>query len=214
MKKDITTIPISEVFEPKTGCPICRMRNMLEERMIEYTLGPSMMEPDVRIETNRSGFCSYHFTELFKQRNKLGLALIIESHLNHIEKNQLKTDTDACFICDNVSKSMDKMIDNLYVLYNKENQFRQLFTQQQYLCLPHYHLLIKKAKSKLTKKNYKTFLSDSQLLSINHLKELAGDVHHFCSMFDYRNNSEEADWGNSRDAVERAINYLTSRKVD
>ena len=30
MREDICTIPISEVFEPKEGCPICRMRDTLE----------------------------------------------------------------------------------------------------------------------------------------------------------------------------------------
>ena len=27
MRDSIYTIPISEVFEPKCGCPICRMRD-------------------------------------------------------------------------------------------------------------------------------------------------------------------------------------------
>ena len=27
-------------------------------------------------------------------------------------------------------------------------------------------------------------------------------------MFDYHNNGEDADWGNSKDSIERAIAYL------
>ena len=49
MREDITSIPISDVFEPRDGCPICRMRNLLEERVADYITGPAMMEPDVRI---------------------------------------------------------------------------------------------------------------------------------------------------------------------
>ena len=30
--------------------------------------------------------------------------------------------------------------------------------------------------------------------------------------FDYRNNGEDADWGNSRDSIERAVWFLTSRE--
>ena len=30
MREDICSIPISEIFEPKDGCPFCRMRDMLE----------------------------------------------------------------------------------------------------------------------------------------------------------------------------------------
>ena len=48
-KEDITHegrylhIPISEVFEPRDGCPICRMRDMLEDRMATYITGAAMM---------------------------------------------------------------------------------------------------------------------------------------------------------------------------
>ena len=43
MRESILTIPVSEIFEPKCGCPICRMRDMLEQRTIEYIMGAAMM---------------------------------------------------------------------------------------------------------------------------------------------------------------------------
>ena len=64
MRESILTIPISEIFEPKCGCPICRMREMLETRTVEYIMGAAMMEPDVRIETNRLGFCREHYEKM------------------------------------------------------------------------------------------------------------------------------------------------------
>ena len=39
MREDICSIPISELFEPKKGCPICRMEKMLEERLADYITG-------------------------------------------------------------------------------------------------------------------------------------------------------------------------------
>ena len=30
MREDICSIPIHDVFEPRDGCPICRMRDMLK----------------------------------------------------------------------------------------------------------------------------------------------------------------------------------------
>ena len=50
------------------------------------------------------------------------------------------------------------------------------------------------------------------MLAHNYLTELRGDVHHFCEMYDYRNNTADADWGNSKDSIERAIRYLTTRE--
>ena len=64
MRDDICTIPISEVFEENDGCPICRMRDTIEERITEYILGDAMMEPDVRISTNQVGFCEEHYDKM------------------------------------------------------------------------------------------------------------------------------------------------------
>ena len=86
MQDSIYTIPISEVFEPKCGCPICSMRNTLEERCIDYILGAAMMEPDVRIVTNQKGFCRIHYDMMFTRKNRLGMALTLESHLDELKK--------------------------------------------------------------------------------------------------------------------------------
>ncbi|MBE7064154.1 MAG: hypothetical protein E7390_10290, partial [Ruminococcaceae bacterium] len=61
MRDTIYTIPLTDVFEPKDGCPLCRLYDILEERCVEYIMGAAMMEPDVRVETNRLGFCRHHY---------------------------------------------------------------------------------------------------------------------------------------------------------
>ena len=33
MRNDICTIPVTEIFEINDGCPICRMKKIIEERM-------------------------------------------------------------------------------------------------------------------------------------------------------------------------------------
>lgn len=82
MKERIYTIPITEAFGQDSECPLCICERKFEEDALEYTLGPSLMEPDSRIETNRTGFCARHFTKLYNmQKNRLGLGLIIETHL-------------------------------------------------------------------------------------------------------------------------------------
>ncbi len=230
MRADITNIPISEVFEPKDGCPICRMRNMLEQRMAEYITGAAMMEPDVRIETNRLGFCYDHFRLILKQRNRLGVALILESHLEEMEqivfkgglpligrsgKSQAKSAaarTETCFICDKVDWAMERMIETVCRLWEKEHDFRDLFSEQEALCLPHFTLLVEAAQKHMNKHSIGDFSKAASALSKQYLGELRQDVSHFCKMFDYRSAEEGADWGNSRDAVERAIWYLTSRQ--
>ena len=41
------------------------------------------------------------------------------------------------------------------------------------------------------------------------LKSLQDDIDHYCRMYDYRNTGENADWGNSKDSIERTIAFLT-----
>ena len=64
MRESILTIPVTDIFEPKCGCPICRLRDTLEQRTVEYIMGAAMMEPDVRMETNKLGFCKTHFEQM------------------------------------------------------------------------------------------------------------------------------------------------------
>lgn len=82
MKERIYTIPITEAFNQDSECPLCLCEKKLESDALEYAIGPSMMEPDSRIETNRIGFCTRHFTRLYNlQKNRLALGLVIDTHM-------------------------------------------------------------------------------------------------------------------------------------
>lgn len=82
MRERIYAIPINEAFDQDTECALCVCERKLESDAIEYTLGPSVMEPDSRIETNRTGFCREHYTKLYNlQQNRLPLALVIDTHM-------------------------------------------------------------------------------------------------------------------------------------
>ncbi len=87
MKEKIYTIPVSDAFAEDCECPLCVLEKKLENECIEYALGPSLMEPDMRQETNEKGFCKDHFEAMFNsQANRLGLALMIDTFMQ--EKNK------------------------------------------------------------------------------------------------------------------------------
>ena len=70
MLEKIYTIPVNEAFDQcrgneAEGCPFCKLYRRLENDEIEIILGASMMEPDIRIQTNRLGFCGRHFDIMF-----------------------------------------------------------------------------------------------------------------------------------------------------
>ncbi len=82
MAETIYTVPVSEAFEADCECPVCELRRRFENETVDYFAGPSLMEPDTRIVTNDTGFCSRHFGMLFtSQANKLGLGLTLDTYM-------------------------------------------------------------------------------------------------------------------------------------
>lgn len=225
MREDICSIPVNDVFLPRDGCPFCRMRDMLEDRMATYITGAAMMEPDVRIETNRLGFCTEHFNQILARGSRLSVALILESLLQTVKDEvfpegkfqgkkvvaAVHSREEHCFVCENIEKNTNHLLDSMMKLWQSDEEFRQLYSQQQYICLPHYGMVIQVAM-KMPKKNFALFEQETTRLAKKYLEELSGDVTHFCRMFDYRNAG--GDWGNSKDAIERAIRYLVSREPE
>lgn len=220
MSQSIYTIPIQEVFEPMCGCPICAMRDMLEERCLEYIMGASMMEPDVRIRTNKLGFCKDHLSFMQKRNNKLSLALMLETHLDELENKHViskahsKKDplspAHTCFVCSEIEEAMSKLIQNLFKLYSCDKSFQQLFSKQEYFCYPHYDMLCNHAAIYLNKKQVEPFTDIITEITRSRLVEIAHDVHLFSTMFDYRNSKNPPE-ENVTNSIERAISFLTAR---
>lgn len=223
MQDSIYTIPVSEMFEPKCGCPLCAMRDMLEARCVDYIMGAAMMEPDVRMETNRLGFCKYHLDRMHESRNRLSLALMLETHLAELQqtvfkkqglfsKKKKESHLHTCYVCDKIEWAMERQVDTIFRMYTSEGEFRRLFSEQEAFCMEHYHLLAEAAPTKLNKKQLPEFMDVLNKVTLDYLTRLKEDVTHFTRMFDYRNSGADADWGTSKDSIERAMWFLTSRK--
>lgn len=231
MLEKIYTIPLNEAFEssrdyPERGCPFCALYNKLENDELEIILGASMMEPDIRIKTNKQGFCHTHYSMMFERKNRLGLALMLESHLNEVRAEMEKTGlsaklkapgTDAmekmnelensCYVCGRVDTTMGHMYENAVMLWNTEKEFENKIKAQPFFCLTHFKKFVEAGKSNLNKKEFAEFYSLISAVVYKYFDELRGDVSWFCKKFDYRYDKEP--WGNARDAVERAIYFMS-----
>ena len=229
MKEQIYTIPINEQFDKALAsdtpvCPVCGLFDMLEKNEIERVLGPAMMEPDVRIETNKAGFCRHHYEQMFGAKNRLGLALILESHIASVEKSVLTGKTlldgsgdgergkvnklsDSCYICSRIDDAIFKMVKNIIFLWETEEDFREKFKSQRCFCLPHYSVIAEHAKAELSKKDFGLFYDTISKTEKAYIKELGEDVSWFCKKFDYRYENEP--WYNAKDSVARAISFLS-----
>ena len=228
----IYTIPVNEAFDasmadPACGCPICALYRKLEENELDLILGGSMMEPDVRIRTNQLGFCGTHFDKLFIRKNRLGLGLILESHLNELKEDlatgflaglvtkpgstplkRIEKLEKSCYVCERIDFHFQHMAETVVYLFESEETFADQIKAQPYFCLPHYRLLLEKAHHRLQKKQLADFVAIVEGVQKHYLDELSEDVSWFCKKFDYR--YEDEPWKNSKDSVERAIAFLRS----
>ena len=84
MKEKIYTIPVNEAFDTDCECPLCHLRKRLEAEAVDYALGAAMMEPDYRIISNKKGYCNRHFSMMLPKKEKLSLALVLETHMQEL----------------------------------------------------------------------------------------------------------------------------------
>ena len=225
----IYTIPVNEAFDAcaedkEKGCPFCEMFRKVQDNELDLILGASMMEPDIRIKTNEQGFCGRHFDMMLERNNRLGLALILESHLAEVRKltepgglfgartnampEKLETLENTCYVCGRINYSLGKMIENTVYLWESEKEFRDKLDAQPYFCLPHLRALMAAGKLNMNKKRLPDFQQALLRVVNGYFDELSKDVSWFCKKFDYRYDSEP--WGNSKDAPERAITFISS----
>ena len=229
MFETIYTIPINEAFdasiEEQKGCPFCRLYDKFENDQVELILGGSMMEPDVRIKTNKQGFCRRHYGMMLEKRNKLGVALMLESHLKEL-RSEMKGAADlikgpghsacariaalenSCYLCSRIGYSFGKVMENAVYLWEKEPAFRKKAQAQPCYCLPHFEAYLRAAKGELGKRDFAQFYEQVASPTFAYFDELTDDISWFCKKFDYRYDAEP--WGNAKDSVERAVTFLTA----
>ena len=227
--EQIYTIPVNEAFEASAadkscGCAFCALYNKLENDELELILGASMMEPDVRIKTNKKGFCRTHYDMMFVRKNRLGMALTLESHLEELTRElrdgglgggmgnkpikRIGELEDSCYVCERIAFNFEHMVETAVLLWNTDEDFPAKLKAQPYFCLPHYRMFLQYAQKRLPKKRMQEFAKQVEAIEESYIEELSGDVSWFCKKFDYRYNEEP--WYNSKDSVERAIKFLRS----
>ena len=217
MREDICSIPITDIFEVQDGCPLCRLQAILDARVVDYMLGGAMMEPDIREETNKIGFCPKHLNQMMQQKHRLALALLLETHIAELtaEKNsrfaaKLQKVNDGCYMCDKINWGIENLQKTIYKLYETQEEFRQMFDTQPAFCLKHAQQLLDGASKKNMRKQLGRFTDSVCNITKNYLQDLKGDLRTFCNAFDYR-STDKAGLERTKDAIERAALVLAPK---
>jgi len=88
MKEKISTIPLIDAFKSDDECPFCYLERMAEQHAISFVLGSgaTYMEGEVRAQTDEAGFCRIHYHKMYDYGNRLGSAMILQTHLQKVSK--------------------------------------------------------------------------------------------------------------------------------
>lgn len=199
--------------------------------------GSSYMEADIRDMTDKEGFCRDHFKKMFQYGNALGNAWILKTHYKRtMEEMQkefagfkpaktsfkdkfrktaessnpigiwIREKEASCYICNQFKDTYARYLDTFFYLFKKDEEFRQKVKDSKGFCLHHFGDLCEAADQKLSDKEKETFYEMVLPLMMENFKRISEDVSWMVDKFDYRN--QNADWKNSRDAIQRGMQKL------
>ena len=236
MKEQLYTIPVNDAFAVDCECSVCSMYHSLEKDAIEFTMGPSYMEDDIRMETNKIGFCTHHVKQLYKHQNRLGLALILHTHMQRtnrdledllssdkpVKKGLFAKKTEnaspvteyienlnhSCYICNRIDRIFARYLATIYHCYEHDEEFRRKFAASKGFCTKHFGMLYEGAPSSLSGKRLPEFIKTLNEVYLTNMKRVTDDLEWFTDKFDYRN--EDKPWKNSKDALPRSMNKTNS----
>ncbi len=235
MKEQIYTIPVIDGFKEKGECPFCNMYQKLDDEAVEYMLGASYMTDEIRMETNKIGFCKEHLKKMYLKQNRLGVALMLHTHLQKInadlagmsenfipnkksifKKNPelnsissyLNNITDSCYICNRIENTFSRYIDTFFYMWKNKPEIKDFVRESSGFCIEHYSLLLSAGENKLNGKDYKEFCDMIIPIQNKNMKRLEDEIQWFINKFDYKYQNEP--WKTSKDALPRALTKISS----
>ena len=89
MKEKLYTIELHDALTSGDECPFCWLERKLEQEAMEFVLGSSYMESDIRDMTDRQGFCRRHTKAMYDYGNTLGNAWILKTRMVYLREGML-----------------------------------------------------------------------------------------------------------------------------
>lgn len=239
MKYKLETIPVWDAFDAEEECPFCLLQEQAQARYLEFFLGSSVMAPEMRVEVNQKGFCPEHYRELFfTKKNRHSLGLLSHTHLCEKDRElhkdlkglsgwkgsrglkktlssvsaKIDSELKECVICERIADTMSCYLYTAVELWKRDEEgFRKRFASSKGFCRHHLAGLIGMAAGQLSGKLLKEWIEVCFDLEERNARRLEDEILWYTQKFDFQNNDKP--WGNSKDALERVISRLASRRT-
>lgn len=232
MKIVLETIPLWDALKKDTECPMCLLMKKAEEDSIAYYLSSAIMTPEVRVQTNRYGFCREHFDRLVKSGSAQSLALVMDTYYEENEtvfspyfekiakanssysldrvisqlEMRVKEREKGCLICTKMREREYRYGFTFCSLFIDDKDFRESFMSSKGLCLHHSFVISKIAKDVLKKSDYISFQKALFSSLERNLKRVKDDDYWMTQKYKSENSSKP--WNGAEDAQKRAVYKL------
>jgi hypothetical protein len=235
--KTMPKLEISKVHDAyalNVACPLCSLMDGAERTYLLSFQHSRIMEPNVRVKTNMVGFCPEHLGKLYQGENKLGLSLVILSHLQEkkadihavldgfIEAAQtgawgrskrirqciesLDRLRESCFICDLLTQDLTRYAWTILYLWGKDPDFPPIFRASHGFCVSHFCRVLEVASNILRGDRLIGWLQDAVPVMKRSLDGLEKDLFSFTQLHQAGNTSLGTD--EVRTALTRTLQIL------
>lgn len=171
LKTVLETIPVYDALDNNDECFLCSLMEEAEKDAISYYLSSAIMAPEVRVTTNRDGFCPHHLSLLAEENKAQSLGLMMDTYheendgtlfpiLAEIEASSRTRKAEklirkldeavrereaGCLICSCMEDRLLRYEDTVLTLFNQDEDFVNVLSESKGLCLHHSMHLLRRA---------------------------------------------------------------------
>ena len=199
---------VHDAYSDPGECPLCLLERDAERTYLRSFQHSRVMEPNVRVQTNSKGFCRDHLGKLYDGENKLGLGLVVHTHLQYLrtvveaeldsllksaggrkgkdraaaESASLSKRRGTCFICGLLEADMQRYVVTILYLWSRDPEFPPVFRASRGFCIPHFAQALGQAATLMRSDRLARWLADTIPLMKESLESLDGDLRAFTQL--------------------------------
>jgi len=214
-------------------CPLCDLVAEAETAYLRSFEHSRVMEPEVRVRTNREGFCAPHLRRLHAADNKLGLGLMVHTRLQLVRAqlepelanaasahgrrepirqaaaaaSRIRDLGSTCYLCRLLEQDRRRYIVTILYLWAHDPLFAPVFRASRGFCLPHFAEVLDEAGGSMKADRLRRWLDDAGTLLRESLSRIEDDLLAFTQLHRAENSSRGTE--EVRAALGRALQKLS-----
>jgi hypothetical protein len=216
---------VHDAYQRGGECPLCDLEEAAEQTYLRSFHHSRVMEPSVRVQTNKEGFCAEHLRKLYAGENKLGIGLVIHTRLEHVaaelgdilgqiggkhgvsrSAERVRALEESCFLCRLMGQDLQRYAFTILYLWTRDPDFPAVFRASRGFCLPHFRLMLEEGLRSMRADRLERWLAEAGPLMRESLRTLERDLHAFTQLHRAENPSLGTDA--ERTALARTLQKL------